>query len=76
MAQIDLTATCCTTASRFPTAVSLFSWLQARRNRRAQMKSLLEMTDAQLRDIGVSRAEAETEVRRLQGLNAIFPRVR
>lgn len=76
MAQIDFTATCCTTSARFPTAVSLFRWIRTRQNRRAQMTSLLAMSDAQLQDIGVSRAEADAEVRRLQGLNAIFPRAR
>lgn len=40
---------------------SVLSWIDIQLERRKSRRSLLEMTDAQLKDIGISRADAYRE---------------
>jgi uncharacterized protein YjiS (DUF1127 family) len=41
--------------------MSMLAWLEGRLARRRSRKALLEMSDAQLKDIGLSRADAHNE---------------
>jgi uncharacterized protein YjiS (DUF1127 family) len=43
------------------TALSLLAWVERVAERRRSRLALLEMTDAQLKDIGLSRADAYRE---------------
>ena len=40
---------------------SMVAWLEARLDRRRSRQALLELTDDQLKDIGISRADAYRE---------------
>lgn len=46
------------------TALSLLAWIERLAERRRSRLALLEMTDAQLKDIGLSRADAYFEGKR------------
>ena len=46
------------------TALSLLEWVERLAERRRSRLALLEMTDAQLKDIGLSRADAYFEGKR------------
>jgi uncharacterized protein YjiS (DUF1127 family) len=41
--------------------MSMLAWLEDRLERRRSRKALLEMSDAQLKDIGLSRSDAHNE---------------
>jgi uncharacterized protein YjiS (DUF1127 family) len=43
---------------------TVLSWLEARLERRRSRRQLLEMTDEQLKDIGLSRTDAYREANR------------
>ena len=46
------------------TVLSVFAWIERLAERRRSRLALLEMTDVQLRDIGLSRADAYHEGKR------------
>lgn len=45
-------------------SLSAFIWLKDTIDRRRSRRALLALTDAQLKDVGISRADAEKEARR------------
>ena len=49
--------------SRF-SVTSALAWLEAQLERRRSRMALLEMSDEQLKDIGLSRSDADGEARR------------
>lgn len=46
------------------TFTSMLGWIEIRLERRRSRRALLEMTDDQLKDIGISRGEAYQEANR------------